>query len=198
VPATQSVSDYPAKPGAHRAVALQALHRCADRAGDRRRAGATVFRALKKPGLRRLSGPEPAVWVQRCEYAAPGDLIHLDIKKLARFEQTGHRITGDRTRSTPGAGGEFLHVSIDDHSRVALTGLFPDERSASAVGFLHSMVAAIARSVFRSAYAHRQRILLSFAAVPCRLSPTGAQARRHASLYARSLPPDSASAETTS
>jgi transposase InsO family protein len=71
---------------------------------------------------------------------APGDLIHLDIKKLARFARTGHRMTGDRTRSTPGAGGEFLHVSIDDYSRVALSGLFADERSVSAVRFLRSVV----------------------------------------------------------
>jgi transposase InsO family protein len=102
---------------------------------------ATVFRVLKRLGLSRLSRLEPAAPIQRYEYAAPGDLIHLDIKKLARFEQTGHRITGDRTRSTPGAGWEFLHVSIDDHSRVALTGLFADERSDSAVTFLQSVVA---------------------------------------------------------
>jgi transposase InsO family protein len=102
---------------------------------------ATVFRVLKRLGLSRLSRLEPAAPIQRYEHAAPGDLIHLDIKKLARFARTGHRITGDRTRSTPGAGWEFLHVSIDDYSRVALTGLFADERSASAVTFLQSVVA---------------------------------------------------------
>jgi len=101
---------------------------------------ATVFRTLRRRGLNRLSRLEPAVPVQRYEYAAPGELIHLDIKKLARFAQTGHRITGDRTHSTPGAGWEFLHVSIDDYSRVALTGLFADERSVSAVKFLKSVV----------------------------------------------------------
>jgi transposase InsO family protein len=102
---------------------------------------ATVFRVLKRLGLSRLSRLEPAVPVQRYEHAAPGDLIHLDIKKLARFQQTGHRMTGDRTRSTPGAGWEFLHVSIDDYSRVALSGLFSDERSVSAVKFLRLVVA---------------------------------------------------------
>jgi transposase InsO family protein len=102
---------------------------------------ATVFRILKRLGLNRLSRLEPALPVQRYEHAAPGDLIHLDIKKLARFAQTGHRITGDRTRSTPGAGWEFLHVSIDDYSRVALTDLLADERSVSAVKFLKAVVA---------------------------------------------------------
>jgi transposase InsO family protein len=102
---------------------------------------ATVFRVLKRLGLNRLSRLEPAAPPERYEHPAPGDLIHLDIKKLARFQQTGHRITGDRTRSTPGAGWEFLHVSIDDHSRVALSGLFADERSGSATAFLPSVVA---------------------------------------------------------
>lgn len=101
---------------------------------------ATVFRVLKRLGLNRLSRLEPAVPVQRYEHAAPGDLIHLDIKKLARFRQTGHRITSDRTQKTPRAGWEFLHISIDDYSRVALTGLFADERSVSATAFLQSVV----------------------------------------------------------
>ena len=101
---------------------------------------ATVFRVLKRLGLSRLSALEPAAPVQRYEHDSPGDLIHLDIKKLARFAQTGHRITGDRTQNSRGAGWEFLHVCIDDHSRVAQSGLFSDERSASAVAFLQSVV----------------------------------------------------------
>jgi transposase InsO family protein len=102
---------------------------------------ATVFRTLKRLGLNRLSRLEPALPIQRYEHAAPGDLIHLDIKRLGRFTQTGHRITGDRTQKSRGAGWEFLHVSIDDHSRVALTDLFADQRTQSAVTFLKSVVA---------------------------------------------------------
>lgn len=67
--------------------------------------------------------------------------MHLDIKKLARFAQPGHRVTGDRKRNTPGAGWEFLHVAIDDHSRIAFSDLFGDERSQSAVAFLKVVVA---------------------------------------------------------
>lgn len=101
---------------------------------------ATVFRVLKRLGLSRLSALEPAAPAQRYEHASPGDLIHLDIKKLARFVQAGHRITGDRTQNSRGAGWEFLHVCIDDYSRVAQSGLFSDERSDSAVAFLRSVV----------------------------------------------------------
>lgn len=102
---------------------------------------ATVFRILGRVGLSRLSQIEPPPPVQRYEHAAPGDLLHLDIKKLARFAQPGHRVTGDRTQNTPRAGWEFLHVAIDDHSRLAFSDLFGDERSQSAVAFLKAVVA---------------------------------------------------------
>ena len=62
---------------------------------------------------------EPAAPVRRYERAHPGELIHIDIKKLGRFERVGHRITGDRQRSSRGAGWEFVHVAIDDASRLA-------------------------------------------------------------------------------
>lgn len=102
---------------------------------------ATVFRILNRRGLNRLSKLEPALPVQRYEHAAPGDLLHLDIKKLARFAQPGHRVTGDRKQNTPRAGWEFLHIAIDDHSRIAFSNLYGDERSHSAVTFLRAMVA---------------------------------------------------------
>lgn len=102
---------------------------------------ATVFRILNRRGLNRLSRLEPAQPVQRYEHAAPGDLLHLDIKKLARFAQPGHRVTGDRKQNTPRAGWEFLHVAIDDHSRIAFSDLLEDERSHSAVAFLKAVVA---------------------------------------------------------
>src|SRR4029077_3493013 len=77
----------------------------------------------------------------------PGELIHIDIKKLGRFNRTGHRITGDRTgqSNSRGIGWEFVHVCIDDASRIAYAEIKKDERKASAVAFLKSTVAYYAR-----------------------------------------------------
>ena len=104
---------------------------------------ATVSRVLKRAGLSRLKALEPSEPVRRYERAHPGELIHLDIKKLGRFEQIGHRITGDRTgqSSHRGVGWEYVHVCIDDASRLAHTGIFPDEKKQSAVAFLKAAVA---------------------------------------------------------
>ncbi len=112
---------------------------------------ATVSRVLKRAGLSRLKDIDPAEPVRRYERAHPGELIHLDIKKLGRFEQVGHRITGERTRQssrrgkkggkTWGAGWEFVHVCIDDASRIAFTSLYPDEKAVSAVRFLKACIA---------------------------------------------------------
>ena len=73
----------------------------------------------------------------------PGEMIHIDIKKLGRFERIGHRITGDRTgpNKSRGAGWDFVHVCIDDHSRVAFSEIKPDETADSAVPFLKAAVA---------------------------------------------------------
>jgi transposase len=93
---------------------------------------ATVSRILRRLGLNRLKSLEPAVPVQRYDHEAPGDLLHLDIKKLARIGVVGHRITGDRRQRAPGVGWEFLHVAIDDHSRIAFSLVQPDERGTAA------------------------------------------------------------------
>jgi len=84
---------------------------------------ATVSRILRRLGLNRLSALEPAEPVRRYERAHPGELIHIDIKKLGRFDRPGHRVTGDRTgqSNSRGVGWEYLHVCIDDHSRVAFS-----------------------------------------------------------------------------
>ncbi|SHE51856.1 Integrase core domain-containing protein [Modicisalibacter ilicicola DSM 19980] len=66
------------------------------------------------------------------EHDAPGDLLHLDIKKLGRFARPGHRVTGDRQQNTRGAGWEYVHIAIDDHSRVAFGTRYPDETGWSA------------------------------------------------------------------
>lgn len=104
---------------------------------------ATVSRILKRLGLNRLKALEPAEPVRRYERQHPGELIHLDIKKLGRFERVGHRITGDRTgqSNSRGVGWEFVHVCIDDASRVAFAQVRPDERKESAVAFLEAAVA---------------------------------------------------------
>lgn len=108
---------------------------------------ATVSRVLKRAGLSRLKDLEPAEPVRRYERARPGELIHLDIKKLGRFERVGHRITGDRTgQSNPrgrrqGYGWEYVHVCIDDNSRLAFSQIHPDEKAVSAVAHLKAAVA---------------------------------------------------------
>jgi len=113
---------------------------------------ATVSRVLRRLGLSRLRDLEPAEPVRRYQREHPGELIHIDIKKLGRFERVGHRITGDRRgssnlRSTAngGTGWEFVHVCIDDASRIAFTMILPDETAKSAVPFLEAAVAYYAR-----------------------------------------------------
>jgi len=106
-------------------------------------APATVSRILARRGLSRLSAIEPAAPRPRYERATPGEIIHIDIKKLGRFAQTGHRITGDRQSQNRnrGIGWEFVHVAVDDHSRLARIDILPDERKGSAVAFLKATVA---------------------------------------------------------
>jgi transposase InsO family protein len=98
----------------------------------------TVSLILKRVGLGRRSRLEPLEPVNRYEHQRPGELVHLDIKKLARFERPGHRLLGrGRGRHHAGAGYEYLHVCVDDYSRLAYTELLPDERGSTVAGFLH-------------------------------------------------------------
>ena len=103
---------------------------------------ATVSRILRRLGLNRIRDLEPAEPVHRYERETPGEMIHIDIKKLGRFDRIGHRITGDRTgqSNSRGIGWEFVHVCIDDHSRVAFSQILPDEKAGSAVSFLKAAV----------------------------------------------------------
>jgi transposase InsO family protein len=103
---------------------------------------ATVSRVLNRLGLNRLSALEPAPPPRRYQRERPGELIHIDIKKLGKFSRIGHRITGDRTgqSSTRGVGWEFVHVAIDDASRVAFTKVMKTERKACATAFLKATV----------------------------------------------------------
>ena len=104
---------------------------------------ATVSRILRRLGLNRISALEPAEPVRRYERQHPGELIHIDIKKLGRFDRVGHRITGDRTgqSNSRGVGWEFVHVAIDDASRIAFSQILPDEKKESAIAFLRAAVA---------------------------------------------------------
>jgi transposase InsO family protein len=102
---------------------------------------ATVSRVLRRLGLRSLKALEPAEPVRRYERERPGELLHIDIKKLGRFVRPGHRITHDRQKGeSRGAGHEFVHVAIDDASRLAFCQIRPDEKKESAVGFLEAAV----------------------------------------------------------
>jgi transposase InsO family protein len=98
----------------------------------------TIGAVLRRRGLGRLASLEPRPPVIRYERAHPGELIHLDIKKLGRIAGLGHRITGDRRGQSAkrGTGWEDLHVAVDDASRLAYTELLPDEKKESATAFL--------------------------------------------------------------
>ena len=105
------------------------------------RSVATISRWLARLGLSSLKALEPAIPVVRYEHDRPGALIHMDTKKLGRILRPGHRVTGDPRDSVAGAGWEFAHVAIDDHSRVGFVQMHEDERKGSAVDFLQAAVA---------------------------------------------------------
>ena len=103
---------------------------------------ATVSRILRRLGLNRLSALEPEP-VRRYERENPGELIHLDTKKLGKIGSVGHRITGRRTGVVNrhlGIGWEFVHVCIDDASRIAFSRIMKDERKESAIAFLKAAI----------------------------------------------------------
>ena len=120
----------------------------------------TVGQVLRRRSLGRLSALDPRPPVIRYERQQPGELVHIDIKKLGRIDGIGHRITGDRTGQSNrpkqpakatgqsnrraagrGLGWEYLHVAIDDRSRLAFTQLLPSERKEDATAFLESSFA---------------------------------------------------------
>lgn len=118
---------------------------------------ATVSRVLKRAGLSRLKDLEPIEPVRRYERNAPGEMIHIDIKKLGCFERTGHRITGDRRgqsaprgRKQGGYGWEYVHVAIDDHSRLSFSQIHPNEKAVSAVAISRPPSPGIENSASRS------------------------------------------------
>jgi hypothetical protein len=89
---------------------------------------ATVSRVLRRAGLSRLSDLQPDEPVQRYERETPGELLHIGIKKLGRFDKVGHRVTADRTQRARHSGSEYVFVAVDDHShpiRASRVGLRP-------------------------------------------------------------------------
>ncbi len=105
------------------------------------RSVATISRVLAQLGLSSLRALDPKEPVVRYEHEAPGDLLHMDMKKLGRIAAPGHRVTGDPRDHTRGVGWEVAHVAIDDHSRVGFVQMHPDEKRPSVVAFLEAAVA---------------------------------------------------------
>jgi transposase InsO family protein len=105
------------------------------------RSVATVSRVLASVGLSSLKALDPKPELVRYERDAPGELLHMDTKKLGRIVRPSHRVTGNRRDSVDGAGWEFAHVAIDDHSRVGFVQMHADERKDSAVQALLAAVA---------------------------------------------------------
>lgn len=113
---------------------------------------ATVSRWLKRIGLGKRSRLEPPEPANRYERARPGELVHVDIKKLGRFLRPGHRVTGrgghhratqttEKGRGRGVVGWDFVHVCVDDATRIAYVEVLPDERAETAIGFLERAVA---------------------------------------------------------
>jgi transposase InsO family protein len=107
-----------------------------------KRPRATVARALKRAGLERLKKLEPKEPANRYQHPRPGDLVHLDVKKLGRIAGChGHRITGPRVGQRKGrVGWEYVHIAIDDYTRVAYAEVLRDELSTTSAAFLRRAI----------------------------------------------------------
>ena len=110
-----------------------------------RLARSTVGLWLRRVGLERLKKLDPVEPVVRYERSRPGELVHLDTKKLGRIDGVGHRMHGDRRRRARGVGWEFLHVCVDDATRMAYVEVLPDERATTACAFLQRAAAWFAQ-----------------------------------------------------
>lgn len=114
----------------------------------------TVGLWLRRLGLGKLRYLEPRPVVVRYEKKRPGELLHLDTKKLGRIQGVGHRITGNRRGSGHGLGWEFLHVCVDDATRVAYAEVLADEKGESATAFVKRAIAW-----FRERDVHVERVM---------------------------------------
>jgi transposase InsO family protein len=100
----------------------------------------TVGAVLSRHGLGRLPRLQPAEPANSYERPRPGELVHIDVKKLGRIGRPGHRVNGDRTTRSRGVGWEYVHVAVDDATRLAYVEVLDDEQAATAVGFLRRAV----------------------------------------------------------
>jgi len=143
---------------------------------------ATVSRILHRLGLSRIRDLDPLPPPNRYEHPCPGDLLHLDIKKLGRFGCVGHRIHGDRNQHVRNGGWEYVHVAIDDHSRIAFSQVAANEKGVSAAAFLEAALAWYARLGI-----HVRRLLTDNG--PCYQSRTfRAACQRHEIKHIRTRP----------
>lgn len=111
----------------------------------------TVSRILQREGLGRLRMLEPPARPRRYERERPGELLHFDVKPLGRWRRgPGHRATGDRRNRDRGAGWEYVHVAIDDASRLAYVEVLPDQKGITAVGFLERALRFFGRHGLRA------------------------------------------------
>lgn len=102
---------------------------------------ATVARHMRRLGLARLASLQPPQPVRRYERAAPGELLHIDTKRLGRIRGVGHRITGQRQHRNRGIGWDAVHLAIDDYSRVSFARILSDEKGLCCTEFLRQAVA---------------------------------------------------------
>ena len=117
-------------------------------------ARATVARWLRREGIGQLVQIDPPEPVRRYQRERPGELIHLDIKKLGRFDRPGHRATGMRRTRNRGAGWDFVHVAVDDATRLSYVEVLDDERKETTTGFLLR-----ALRWFRNQGIHAERVM---------------------------------------
>ena len=100
----------------------------------------TVSAVLTRIGLGKRSGLEPVEPVNRYERKRPGELLHIDVKKLGRIGRPGHRVTGNRRKRSRGIGWEYVHVCVDDATRLAYVEVLEDEKATTAIGFLRRAI----------------------------------------------------------
>ena len=144
----------------------------------------TVSAWLKRLGLAKLDALEPKPEIVRYEYEHPGDLLHLDTKKLARIRRPGHRIHGDRSKRAYGVGWENAHVAIDDHSRVAYVEVLPAEDQHTCTAFLQRAVEHFASMGVAGAPSDdRQRAWLRLEALQSPMPSTRDPAHLHPALH---------------
>jgi len=109
----------------------------------------TVGAVLARHGLGKLPRLRPDEPANSYERPRPGELVHVDVKKLGKIGRAGHRVNGDRRTRKRGIGWEFVHVAVDDATRLAYVEVLADEKAATAVGFLRRAVAFFGRYAIR-------------------------------------------------